>query len=90
MKPFTVAAGLESGKLTGNETYQCNGSLTIVEGQKPIKCHSYRTGGDGLVTVEGAIERSCNVALMKMGQAHRENHIAEIYAGFQFRPEDQH
>ncbi len=42
MKPFTVAAGLESGKMTGNETYQCNGSLTVVEGQKPIKCHSYQ------------------------------------------------
>lgn len=27
MKPFTVAAGLESGTLTGNETYYCGGSL---------------------------------------------------------------
>lgn len=84
MKPFTVAAGLESGKLTGNETYQCNGSLTIVEGQKPIKCHSYRTGGDGLVTVEGAIERSCNVALMKMGQAIGKTTLLKYMQDFNF------
>lgn len=66
MKPFTVAAGLESGKLLGNEVYECNGSLTIVEGEKPIKCHNVY--GDGPTTISQAIEKSCNVALMKMGQ----------------------
>lgn len=66
MKPFTVAAGLESGKLLGNEVYECNGSLAIVEGEKPIKCHNVY--GDGPTTISQAIEKSCNVALMKMGQ----------------------
>ena len=28
-KPFTVAAGLESGKLTGEEYYTCNGALQV-------------------------------------------------------------
>ena len=84
IKPFTVAAGLESGKMTGNETYQCNGSLTIVEGQKPIKCHSYRVGGDGLVTVSGAVERSCNVALMKMGQTIGKTTLLKYMQDFNF------
>lgn len=84
IKPFTAAAGLESGKMTGNETYQCNGSLTIVEGQKPIKCHSYRVGGDGLVTVLGAIERSCNVALMKMGQTIGKTTLLKYMQDFNF------
>lgn len=84
MKPFTVAAGLESGKMTGNETYQCNGSLTVVEGQKPIKCHSYRVGGDGIVSVAGAVERSCNVALMKMGQTIGKTTFLKYMQDFNF------
>ena len=35
-KPFTVAAALESGAITGNEHYQCNGSLEV--GGHTIKC----------------------------------------------------
>ena len=66
-KPFTVAMGLESGKLTGNETYECNGGLVVVEGEKPIRCHNRY--GDGTVSVERAIATSCNVALMKMSFA---------------------
>ena len=61
-KAFTLAAGLESGKMTGNEVYHCDGSLWV--GGWEIKCHN--TKGDGDLTVDQAIERSCNVALMLM------------------------
>lgn len=64
-KPFTVAAGVESGKITGTETYNCEGSLEI--GGWPIRCHNRY--GDGLLTVQEGIERSCNVVMMKVGQA---------------------
>lgn len=64
MKPFTVAAGLETGKLTGNETYTCNGSLTY--GDYEIHCHN--TYGDGTLDVKGAIAKSCNVCLMHMAE----------------------
>ena len=64
-KPFTVAAGVESGKITGTETYNCEGSLEI--GGWPIRCHNRY--GDGLLTVQEGIERSCNVVMMKIGQA---------------------
>ena len=30
-KPFTVAAGLETGKIRGNEVYTCGGSLVVAE-----------------------------------------------------------
>lgn len=63
-KPFTVAAALESGAITGNEHYQCNGSLEV--GGHTIKCHSYRSGGEGDVSVQDSIAWSCNVALMKI------------------------
>lgn len=67
MKPFTVACGLESGRLTGNETYTCNGILEVAD--KKIRCHNYKYGGCGTVNVKQAVEQSCNVALMCMSQA---------------------
>ena len=82
MKPFTAAAGLESGALTGNETYDCGGSLVVAEGQRPIKCHNVY--GDGVLTISQAIERSCNVALMKMGQAIGKTTLLKYMEDFNF------
>ncbi|HJA94368.1 MAG TPA: penicillin-binding protein 2 [Candidatus Eisenbergiella merdipullorum] len=82
MKPFTAAAGLESGALTGNETYECTGSLTVVAGEKPIKCHNVY--GDGILTISQAIERSCNVALMKMGQTMGKTTLLKYMQEFNF------
>jgi len=64
-KPLTVAGALETGAITGNERYVCNGKLDI--GGWPISCHN--TYGDGELTVKEAVEKSCNVALMYIGQA---------------------
>ena len=64
-KPFTVAAGLESGSITGNEVYECTGKLDV--GGWEIKCHNRY--GDGYVSVERGIEISCNVAMMHVAQA---------------------
>lgn len=64
MKPFTVAAGLETGLLTGDETYVCSG-VKDVSGT-PISCHL--TSGHGLVTVQDCIAYSCNVGLMDMAE----------------------
>lgn len=61
-KPFTVAAGLETGTLTGAETYYCDGYETISE--HDIHC-VVRTG-HGMETVEQALMNSCNDALMQM------------------------
>lgn len=64
-KPFTVAAGIESGSITGNESYYCEGKREI--GGWPIKCHN--TYGDGWLTVSEGIERSCNVNMMYIAEA---------------------
>ena len=64
-KPFTVATGIESGSITGNEVYNCNGKLEV--GGWEIKCHN--TYGDGMVSVQRGIEISCNVAMMYVAQA---------------------
>ena len=64
-KPFTVATGLESGAITGNEVYNCTGKLEV--GGWDIRCHNRY--GDGPVSVERGIEISCNVAMMYIAQA---------------------
>lgn len=79
-KPFTMAAGLESGKLTGEETYYCGGSLTV-DGWE-INCHN--TDGDGMLTINQAIERSCNVALMDMALATGEETFCKFQKIFNF------
>lgn len=65
-KPFTVAMGLESGKLTGDEYYTCNGALQV--SNYNIRCHNHKKGGCGTLSVKGCIENSCNVSLMLMGK----------------------
>ena len=64
-KPITVAIGLDSGKITGNETYNCGGYLEV--GGHKIHCHN--TGGDGIISVQQGIQKSCNVAMMHVAQA---------------------
>lgn len=64
-KVLTMAAGLETGKLTGNETYECLGALDIAD--RHIRCN-VRTG-HGVLDFSGALEQSCNVAFMKMGES---------------------
>ncbi len=60
-KPFTVAAGLETGVLTGNESYYCTGSLNV--GSWNIGCSHVH----GNISLEDAVAQSCNVAMMNIG-----------------------
>ncbi|MGN1148780.1 MAG: peptidoglycan D,D-transpeptidase FtsI family protein, partial [Lachnospiraceae bacterium] len=77
-KPFTVAMGLETGTLTGNEVYECNGYLEV--GGHKIRCHNRY--GDGNVTIKQAVASSCNVALMKMAFAVGVDTFAEYQKNF--------
>ena len=60
MKPFTVAAAIDSANIKGNEVYVCNGALDI--GGHTIHCHN--RFGDGPLSVKEGIAKSCNVVLM--------------------------
>ena len=73
-KPFTVAAGIESGSITGNESYYCEGKLHV--GDHDIDCHN--TYGDGYLTVTEGIERSCNVNMMYIAMATGVNKFTEF------------
>jgi len=65
IKPFTVATGIESGSIIGNEVYRCDGKLEV--GEYEIKCNV--TYGHGDVSVGRGVEVSCNVAMMRIGMA---------------------
>ena len=54
-KPFTVATGLESGALTGNESYFCTGSLMV--GKRNIGCSHVH----GNITLKDAVARCRNI-----------------------------
>ena len=80
-KIFTVAAGLEEGVLTGNETYVCNGHLHV--GGRDIYCVS-RIVGHGTLTVQQALMKSCNVALMQMASSMGVDRFAKYQEIFGF------
>lgn len=72
-KPFTVATGLESGALTGNENYFCTGSLMV--GKRNIGCSHVH----GNITLKDAVAKSCNVAMMNIAF----NEGAETFYNYQ-------
>lgn len=61
-KPFTIAAGLETGTVLPTDTFFCDGYEEI-SGSR-IKC--VKRVGHGMETVEQALMNSCNDALMQM------------------------
>ena len=77
-KPFTVAMGLETGKIHDTDTFECGGSLEV--GGHKIRCHNRY--GDGTVTAKHAIASSCNVALMKISFAIGKETFAEYQKNF--------
>ena len=66
IKPFTMASAFEIGKLNGNETYYCDGSLQVAD--YDIKCIAYDKGGHGTQTLTQVLENSCNVGLMQIAK----------------------
>ena len=82
MKPFVAAIGLESGKLAGNESFECTGIIEV--GGYKIRCHNYRQGAEGWLSIGGAVERSCNVALVRMAQVIGAEQFLKYSQGFNF------
>ena len=61
-KPFTVAMGLDSGTLGGDETYFCDGGEEV--GGWTIGC--VNRDGHGQEDIRWALANSCNDAMMQM------------------------
>lgn len=82
MKPFVAAMGLESGELKGNESFECTGIIEV--GGHKIRCHNYLSGAEGWLTIGESIERSCNVALVRMAQVIGKDTFLEYMQKFNF------
>ncbi|MGN0141935.1 MAG: peptidoglycan D,D-transpeptidase FtsI family protein [Roseburia sp.] len=67
-KPFTIAAGLETGTLYDGETFYCDG-YEMFPGDVRVRCTAFSRGGHGVETLEKALMDSCNDALMQMSYA---------------------
>ena len=61
-KPMTVAAGLEEGVISQNDTFLCDGGQDI--GGYRIKCSNIY--GHGILTLEQSLMKSCNDAMMQI------------------------
>lgn len=79
-KPFTVAAGLEEGILTGNETYYCDGYQKV----GPHTIHCSHRNGHGLITLSQSISLSCNDALMQIAAKEGKNVFTKYQKNFNF------
>lgn len=64
-KPMNIAAGFETGAITDEDTFYCDGFENI--GGYQIKCSVY-PNAHGTETVSDALKNSCNDALMQIAQ----------------------
>ena len=83
-KPFTVAMGLETGVLNGNETYFCDGGEMISGYPKLVKCVAHKKGGHGTQTIADALSNSCNDALMQIVRSIGPDTFADYQSVFGF------
>ncbi len=79
-KPFTVACGLDTGTLKGDETYVCDGAEDI----SGYTIHCVNTYGHGTETIADAIANSCNDALMQMSYSIGPENFAKYQQLFNF------
>lgn len=64
-KPMTFSMALEENKVSINDTFFCDGGLQVAD--RYIRC--WKPEGHGQQTMVEALENSCNVAFMKIGEA---------------------
>lgn len=79
-KPFTVAAGLETGTLTTDMTFFCDGYEMF--GNEKVRC--VNRDGHGLETIEATLMDSCNDALMQMSYKIGAENFLDYQAVFGF------
>jgi len=66
-KSITMAMGLEQGVTKLTDTFTCTGSVMVTGWNQPIHCWK-RDGSHATQDLTKALQNSCNVALIKIGQ----------------------
>ena len=81
-KIITLAMALEEGVVSENSSFFCGGSMNVLGRGTPLKCWKY--GGHGSQTLTQAVQHSCNVAFVNIGQLVGEEKFYEYAEGFGF------
>lgn len=79
-KVVTGITAMEEGVVSPEDTFVCNGSLTI--GNRTIHC--WKPEGHGTQHFEDIFQNSCNVAFMKLGEKIGKEKLCEYIAKFGF------
>ncbi len=83
-KTFTMAAALDAGVIHDGDSFFCEGYMKFGEGEHEttIRCHNRY--GDGQITLKQALEESCNVSLMQIGQKLGSTAYLRYFENFNF------
>ena len=65
-KIITLAMALEEGAADINDSFFCPGAVNVQGRTSPIRC--WKSGGHGSQTLTEAVQHSCNVAFVNIGQ----------------------
>ena len=68
--------------------FECTGIIEI--GGYKIRCHNYRNGAEGWLTIGESIERSCNVTLIRIAQVIGIDEFLKYMSEYKFRFKDQY
>lgn len=79
-KAFTVAGALESGAITKDDWYYCDGSVSVLD----YTIHCANIAGHGDISLTGALAESCNMALMDIATAEGVDTFVKYQGQFGF------
>ena len=85
-KLITASAGLDSGVMSADQTFYCNGSLTVNEGSELWE-HTYRCANGevhGLLDMAGALNHSCNLWFIQAAETLKPQTFYDYIQAFGF------
>lgn len=79
-KIFTTSMALEEGLASLSDTFSCSGSYRVSGWSRPIKCH--KTTGHGVLDFAGALQQSCNPAMMQLAERIGISTFCDYFSAF--------
>lgn len=81
-KIITLSMALEEGTVTENDSFFCGGNVNVLGRTSPIRC--WKSGGHGSQNLTQAVQHSCNVAFVNIGQRVGAESFYKYCEGFGF------
>ena len=81
-KIITLAMALEEGKVSLSDSFYCGGRVSVKGRTSPIRC--WKTEGHGSQSLTQAVQHSCNVAFVNIGQRVGAERFYEYCEAFGF------